>query len=226
MALLCGETDNEECFMQLVSYMLNLEKTRDKVEWLQVYPATLYSKIEAGLVPNLIKINPDEPYEGLSVQEEDKKVLEYQRINFVFDKERYLAFKSSMPHHDHKIICTSETFFEQMDGSVVPKNFWNNCNDFIKNGIGFTLLDNDFPVSTAFSSFIIDNQLEIGVETSNNQRGSGLASVVCAELINYCLANGYEPVWSCNSGNIGSRKLAHKLGFVEIKRVPYYRLPK
>jgi RimJ/RimL family protein N-acetyltransferase len=226
MALLCGETNNEDFYVRLASYLLNLEKTRDKIEWLQVYPVSLYSKVERILGTNLIKINPDEPYEESSVREADSKVIESQRINFVFNEEKYLFFIRNLQQHDYKIVTTSESFYYQLDGSVVPKHFWNNFSDFKKNGVGFTLLEHGIPVSTAFSSFIIDNRLEIGIETSNNSRGSGFASVVCAKLIDYCLANEYEPVWSCNSGNIGSRKLANKLGFEETKRVPYYRLPK
>ena len=225
MALLCGETNNEDFYVHLASYMLNLENARDKVEWLQVYPESLYSKMEVILGSDLIKKQPDEPYE-LSVLETDRKVIEYQRINFIFNKEKYLLFKRNLQRHDYKIVTTSESIFCQFDGSVVPKRFWNNSSDFTNNGVGFTLLDHGVPASIAFSSFIIDNRLEIGIETSNNNRGSGFASIACAELIDYCLDNGYEPVWACSSGNMGSRKLAHKLGFEEIKRVPYYRLPK
>lgn len=226
MALLCGETNNEDFYMRLASYMLNIEKTRDKIEWLQVYPVSLHTKVEDILGHNLIRINPDEPYVETPVWEADRKVIEYQRINFIFNKEKYLFFIRNLQCHDCKIVTTSESIFYQLDGSVVPKKFWNNFGDFVKNGVGFTLLKRGFPVSTAFSSFVIDNRLEIGIETFSNNRSSGFASIICAKLIDYCLANGYEPVWSCNSGNIGSRNLAHKLGFEEIIRVPYYRLPK
>ncbi|MEN6461760.1 MAG: GNAT family N-acetyltransferase [Syntrophomonas sp.] len=226
MALLCGETNNEDFYGRLTAYMLNLEKTRDKIEWLQVYPVSLYSKVEDILGANLMKKSPDEPYEGSSVWEADRKVLEYQRINFVFNKEKYLFFIRNRQHHDYKTVITSEALFYQLDGSVVPKLFWNDFSDFKKNGVGFTLLKHGVPISTAFSSFTIDNRLEIGIETSKDSRGSGFASIVCAKLMDYCLVNEYEPVWSCNSGNIGSRKLANKLGFEELIKTPYYRLPK
>ncbi|QNR69014.1 GNAT family N-acetyltransferase [Paenibacillus peoriae] len=190
-------------------------------------PASLYSKIDAILGSNLIKKNPDEPYKKSFSAEEDTKVLEYQRINFSFNKEKFLAFKKKLTNENHKIVTTSETIFNQLDGSVVPKYFWNNYSDFMKKGIGFTLiLENDFPASTAFAAFTIGDRLEIGIETNERNQGSGFGSIVCAELIDYCIANGYKPVWSCNSGNIGSRKLAHKLGFEEATRIPYYRLPK
>ena len=227
MALLYGETGREDFYVQLASHMLNLENARKGYEWLQVYPASLYSKIDAILGSHLIKKAPNEPYKKSFVPEEDKKVLEYQRINFTFNKEKYFAFKRNLINKGFKIVTTSETIFNQLEGSVVPKYFWNSSSDFINHGIGYTVLaENDIPVSTAFASFVDDHQLEIGIETFEAFQGSGFASIACAELIDYCIDHGYEPVWSCNSGNLGSRKLAHKLGFEESRRIPYYRLSK
>lgn len=227
MVLLYGETNKEDFYVQLTSHMLNLENVRSKFEWLQVYPASLYSKIDTILGNNLIKKKLNEPYEQSYLPEEDKKVLEYQRINFVFNKEKFIEFKKSLVTRNYRVVTTSEVIFNQLDGSVIPKHFWNNSSDFMNNGIGYTLLlDNDFPASTAFSSSFIDDKLEIGIETHSKNHGMGFGAYVCAKLIDYCIEYGYEPVWSCNSGNIGSRKLAHRLGFEEFKRVPYYRLSK
>lgn len=222
MALLYGETNKEDYYLQLASHMLNSENVRDNFEWLQVYPASLYSKIDVILGTDLIKKDPNEPYQYLP--EENKKVLEYQRINYIFNMAKYLKFRKILGNKNYKIVPTSKAIFYQLNGSVVPKHFWNNYSEFIKNGIGFTLLENDFPVSTAFASFAIDDKLEIGIETYKKNQGSGFGSIVCAKLIDYCIANNYQAVWSCNSANIGSRKLAHKLGFEESKRIPYYRL--
>lgn len=227
MALLFGETDQEDFYLQLSSYMLDSDNERSKYKWLQVYPASLYSKMEGIWDSKLIRKDSDESYTSSSLPEEENKVLEYQRINFVFNQVKYSQLERGLLNKGFQIVRTSEWLFNQLDGSVVPKHFWNNSSDFVKNGIGFTLLSGQgLPVSTAFASFIIDDQLEIGIETHKEHQDSGFAFIVCAELIDYCLANAYEPVWACSSGNTGSRKLAHKLGFDELKRVPYYRLPK
>lgn len=225
MSLLYGENGNEEFYGELKLHLLNSDKCRKRAEWLQVYPAALYSKMETLLGDNLIKKGAEEPYSDPSAAEVHK-VLEYQRINFTFRKEKYLAFRRSLSNEHAEIISMTEDIFNQLAGNVVPKYFWDNYYDFEKNGIGFTLLLKDrIPASTAFASCVIDRKLEIGIETGAEYRGSGFAARVCARLIDYCLENGLEPVWSCNSGNMGSRKLAGKLGFEECKRIPYYRLP-
>ncbi len=225
MALLYGESAKEDFYKKLKSYLLNSNHTRKKLEWLQVYPDTLYKKMDDLLENHLIKKDPEGAYSPPS-PEETSKVLEYQRINFTFQKEKYAAFKKNLSHKDMEIVSTSENIFNQLDGNVAPKYFWNNFQDFNKYGVGFTLLiNNKIPASTAFASFVFDHKLEIGIETNVDYRGSGYATMVCVRLIDYCLENGLEPVWSCSSGNIGSRKLAWKLGFEERKKIPYYILP-
>ncbi len=78
--------------------------------------------------------------------------------------------------------------------------------------------------ATAFSAYILDDQLEIGIETLAEFRKMGFAELVCGALIDYCLDSGYEPVWSCRFENTASYPLAQKMGFVPVSITPYYRL--
>jgi hypothetical protein len=54
----------------------------------------------------------------------------------------------------------------------------------------------------------------------------GFAEYTCSALIDYCIENNYEPVWACHLENIGSYKLAQKIGFTPSALIPYYRLSK
>lgn len=227
MSLLCGETKNEEFNAWLRTHMLNSEKTRNRFEWLQAYPASLYDGIKNLLGERLIKKNPDMPYEQTFSQSEDKEILEYRRINFVFNEGKYRSLKHNPKSNAYQVVTTTEHMFNEAEGTVIPRRFWNNAADFFRNGTGRSLILEDGSVaSTAFASFVIGNNFEIGVETVKNFHGKNLGATACSALIDYCLANRYEPVWSCLSGNAGSVKLALKLGFEEKRRVPYYRLAK
>lgn len=86
---------------------------------------------------------------------------------------------------------------------MAPKFFWRNAEQFAERGIGYTLMDGGEAASTAFAAFVEDSQLEIGIETNEQHRGKGYASHVCAALIDYCLENGLEPVWSCRKKKEG-----------------------
>ena len=72
-----------------------------------------------------------------------------------------------------------------MKESVVPGFSWNDSEDFHNNWIGFSLIWKDEIVSTAFSAFIQENKLELGIETLEGHEGKGDASLVCSSLIDY-----------------------------------------
>lgn len=224
MALLYGENGKESFYEELKLYICNSNKNRNRAEWLQVYPSALYAKMDSLLGDHLMKKGPEEQYSEMTELEADK-ILEFQRINFIFREEKYHAFRRNLSKEQVNIVLTTRDMYDQMNGSVVPRYFWNNSCDFEKYGIGFTLLfGQGILASTAFASFAIGRKLEIGIETGKEYRGLGFAARVCTRLIDHCLDNGMEPVWSCNSGNFGSRKLAEKMGFEEARRIPYYRL--
>ena len=146
------------------------------------------------------------------------------RMNFSFNVQKYAQFeKRTIPEHD-LIVKTDAVLFEQMTGSVIPQKFWDNAKDFETNGSGYTLLHNGEIAATAFSAFVHENRLEIGIETVEKYRGNGYAELVCCKLIDECLESGFLPVWSCRSENTASVRLAGKLGFETTLSFPFYRL--
>jgi RimJ/RimL family protein N-acetyltransferase len=76
----------------------------------------------------------------------------------------------------------------------------------------------------AFSSFRFDEQIELGIETATGDRRQGLAAAVAARMIADALLERLTPVYACREGNVGSARLARKLGFVPTRTLPYFRL--
>jgi RimJ/RimL family protein N-acetyltransferase len=218
MSLLFGETGNDVFNSRFLDHALNTFRVRDKHEWLQAFPGSWNEKISILFGDDLIK-SKDNPGNFMS-----NKIEENTRVNFKFNGSRYLDFRNKNHNKDYTILRTDRQMFENMQGSVVPKHFWNNAEDFISHGIGFSLVYEDKIASTAFSAFIHDNKLELGIETLEIFRGKGLAVFTCCSLIDYCLDNDYEPIWSCRLENTGSFLLAQKLGFEPVIQIPYYRL--
>lgn len=216
MSLLFGENDNREFNAAFHDYALNISKKREKHEWMQAFPGSWDATLK-----NLFR-------ERLVKSDENSKtnhIVEFNtRLNFKFNADKYLNLKRSKSGSDLKIIRTNKEIFEEMKGSVVPFYFWENADDFYKNGIGFSAFYEDKLVSTAYSAFIHDNFLELGIETVEGYRGKGIAWFTCAALIDFCLENNFEPIWACRLENTGSVKLAQKLGFEISARIPYYRL--
>ncbi|MBE0655853.1 MAG: GNAT family N-acetyltransferase [Bacteroidales bacterium] len=218
MSLLFGKTGNDEFNSGFIDYSLNINKTRNRYEWLQVYPDEWNKELLARLGDNLVE---SEDNKGNTF---NKKIEKNTRVNFKFNKERYLDFRTKYISKEYTIVQTNRELFGKMEGSVVPKYFWNSPEEFLNDGVGFSLIYENKLVSTAYSAFILEKQLELGIETIDMFRGKGFAMYVCSSLIDYCIDNGYEPVWSCRLENIGSYKLAIKLGFEPTLYIPYYRL--
>ncbi len=62
--------------------------------------------------------------------------------------------------------------------------------------------------------------------TVESHQGKGFAQHTCATLIEYCINNNFQPMWSCRLENISSYKLAIKLGFEPTLNLKYCKLSK
>jgi hypothetical protein len=217
MSLLFGNPNNEEFNNKFRDYALNKNKQRNAFEWLQTFPDKWDAVLDDLFGNDLVKFT----------DEEDKKKNNIElntRVNFKFNPDKYAIFKEDHCRNDFIIVLTDQDIFQNMKGSVVPMHFWENSEHFLKNGIGFSLFYMNKLAATAFSAYLHDNFLEIGIETFNEFRGKGLAQYSCAALIDYCIENNLEPLWSCRLENTGSYLLAQKLGFEPTMKRRYYRL--
>jgi GNAT superfamily N-acetyltransferase len=217
MSLLFGDNGNESFNNQFYDYSLNRKQVRTAFEWMQAYPNNWDSTLSDLFGNKLVKAS-----ETADMQREFIEL--YTRVNFKFNLERYLDFKKNNITENYKILRTNKESFKDMKGSVVPSFFWDNAEDFCKNGVGFSLYYQDKLATTAYSAFIFDKELELGMETFPEFRGRGFAQYACSVLIDYCIQNDYEPIWACKLTNTPSYRLAQKLGFVPALTLPYYRL--
>ncbi len=214
MTLLFGDLENEKFNDEYIEYILNVNKTRSQVEWMQVSPDSCNEKF-LRLLENASR------KKGSTIEE---KIEKNTRVNFKFNIKKYQLFKQKNITQKHDIVRTNKKLFESIEGTVVPKHFWDKAEDFLKMGIGFSLMVNGKHASTSYSAFLLDNKLELGIETIENYRGKGYAKYACSALIDYCLENNYAPVWACRLENKESYQLAEKLGFEPTLYLPYYKI--
>lgn len=218
MSLLFGDTGDEAFNRRFVEYALNINANRKHYVWMQAYPETWNDKLGSLLGEKLVKAGNNE-------NDAHSKIVELNtRVNFKFNHHKYKSFRQTLTGKNYKIVRTDEKMYAEMAGSVVPCHFWDNATEFAKSGVGFSLFDEGKLATTAFSAFIFEGILELGMETFPEYRGKGLAQLVCSALIDYCMDHNYEPVWSCRLENVASYNLAQKLGFEPTLTLPYYRL--
>lgn len=98
-------------------------------------------------------------------------------------------------------------------GNIVPALFWDNADNFLKEGEGFCVVKSGDAAAWAFSAAVSSDEIDIGIETNEHYRHQGLAVIAASMMIRYALNSGKKPVWACHYTNIASQKLAEKLGF-------------
>lgn len=223
MSLLLGDHDNPDINAWLRSYMLNSDGRRKRPEWMQIHPQSWKPVIERILGQDLVRKNlaPEEPARPI---DENGKVVELTRVNFKFNEKKFQEYMSGAGPMPESVVPTTSKMFESIQGHVVPKYFWKDAKQFAREGKAFSFITDGMPVSTAFSAFVAPGILELGIETMDGYRGNGYAEQVCRALIEHCLENHLEPVWSCRLENTGSFNMARKLGFEPTIYVPFYKL--
>jgi RimJ/RimL family protein N-acetyltransferase len=206
MSLVFGADDNDRFNNELLDYITDRKQMRNTPEWLQADPAGAWSEIIDSAIGSELSI------------------IKNNRVNFSFNPEKYQLTREQLQSRDYEVVRTTEEMFLNQIGSVTAKSFWRDAEQFLTAGIGYSVIIGGEISATAFSAFRDDHRLEIGIETSEAHRGQGYAYSVCSALIDYCLVNRLEPVWSCRLENEGSYRLALKLGFEPVLTIPYYRL--
>ena len=108
-----------------------------------------------------------------------------------------------------------EKYAREMDPSY--NDLWETPHNFVSKGFGFCILKDDEFVSVCNTYFVSQSYAEIDVVTKDKFRGQGFALITCSEFIKHCVQNDTKPLWDCDNGNEGSKKLALKLGFKSIE---------
>ncbi|WP_342561671.1 GNAT family N-acetyltransferase [Paenibacillus sp. FSL R7-0345] len=223
MSLLFGESGNDAFNRALSDYIINKAKTRRAAEWLQADPAGEWSGIVDDILDDY-NHSPGVIAAYLQDAHSTRVIQRNTRVNFVLDRPLFAAAKANAGRQDTRIARMTGEHFAALEQGVVPRFFWRDAAHFLSEGAGFVLVEDGEIAAAAFSSCVSRDQLEIGIETMQDHRAKGYASLVSAALIEYCLDHGLEPVWACRLENTGSYRLAQKLGFRPVLTLPYYCL--
>lgn len=135
------------------------------------------------------------------------------------EKFRILQFDAKLLRRPH--VKVPENAIESIE------EHWGSQSAFLETGIGFCTLHNNKIVSWSMTDCIANNACEIGVQTDEEYRRRGLATLTVAAIVSFCLSSGFKYVgWHCDEYNLPSIKTAEKVGFkLERKYIQYYACP-
>lgn len=211
---------------RLRDYLANRGGFRRTLEVLQVFPERWAARIPELMGGRIVpgrELQP-EGFDYATIKAAAAgRIVEWVRLNFAFDAARYRAAppRALAPELQVRRIGAEGYGFE---GTTVPRHFWPSAEAFGRHGVAYGVVRGADLLSLAFGAMMLDDRVEIGIETRADHRGAGLARQACGAMIEHCLAARIEPLWSCRQGNAGSEATARSLGFVETRQLPYYQL--
>lgn len=91
---------------------------------------------------------------------------------------------------------------------------WGSQEAFMEHGFGFSMMHQNQLVSWSLADCVSGNHCEIGIQTLPEYRRQGLATHTAAATVDYALQHGFTQIgWHTSEDNIGSIKVAEKVGF-------------
>lgn len=100
---------------------------------------------------------------------------------------------------------------------------WNSPKEFLEYGFGFCVVHGDTIVSWCIADCVSGTRCEIGIETDEDYRRRGFATITVAATVEYCLQHTFTHIgWHTGVTNTGSIKTAESAGFKRVLMDTYY----
>jgi GNAT superfamily N-acetyltransferase len=123
--------------------------------------------------------------------------------------------KENIPN-GYEIVKINEKTIEKFEENTKRKiiRFVGSLDYFKKNGFGFCILrDGKVIGEVTNGGLLYENVFELDIEIHPDHRRKGLATILCAHLIEFSLENDFDPRW--DAANQPSIDLALKLGYTD-----------
>ncbi|MBO0992460.1 GNAT family N-acetyltransferase [Bacillus sp. SD088] len=102
---------------------------------------------------------------------------------------------------------------------------WSSIEDYLSNGIGYCMLDENEIASVCFSGFVAGNIHSVHIETLAAHQGRKLAQKAAHLFIQDCFEQNLIPHWECMEENKASVAVAENIGFKHIYNYKGYAFP-
>ncbi|WP_454190126.1 GNAT family N-acetyltransferase [Paenibacillus sp. Marseille-Q7038] len=90
--------------------------------------------------------------------------------------------------------------------------FWESKEQFFEHGFGYMAEHNHNVISVCFSAFVDGHTHAVDIETLVEYRNKQVGTAVAEAYMEECKHKGVKPYWDCTPENVGSLRLAEKMG--------------
>ncbi|MFX1534010.1 MAG: GNAT family N-acetyltransferase [Promethearchaeota archaeon] len=157
----------------------------------------------------------------------NKSFIKRDRVFFAFKQPKMSDWREIVPS-GFKMEPISEkllarTNLENIDGVIEEIDYtWGSRDDFFNKAFGFCLIHGDEVVGWCTAEYISKNKCGIGIETFQKYQRRGFATLTAAATVEHALSKNLIPHWDSWATNIGSIKVAEKVGFEKVEDYTIY----
>lgn len=177
----------------------------------------------------LILVPQDEPWEAVIENcygESGRKVIRYafKKETEGFDIQGLERLVNGLPK-EYRLVMIDQQWYSYCGRTSWCKDFvsqYGSYEQYAKSGLGVLILKDGIPVSGASSYSSYRSGIEVEIDTREDYRRKGLATVCGAKLILECLGRNLYPSWDAQ--NLWSAALAGKLGYRFSHEYPAYEV--
>ena len=99
---------------------------------------------------------------------------------------------------------------------------WPSLDQFLAYGLGSVAIKDNAVVCWCTAEFASADRCGLGIATAPAYEGRGIATATAAHVVRAARQRGIVPHWECNSQNIGSQRVAEKVGFRLLDEEAYW----
>ena len=99
---------------------------------------------------------------------------------------------------------------------------WPSLERFLEKGFGTAAVIDASIICWCTAEYVSKNKCGIGIEVIDEFQNKGIATATAAHFLEYCMNQNIVAHWECDKDNIGSVRVAEKVGFERIEETAFW----
>ncbi|MDD4832521.1 MAG: GNAT family N-acetyltransferase [Clostridia bacterium] len=153
------------------------------------------------------------------VYDNTRSLYRYAGANMNFDEKPLGGIGSATPIGE-ELLNSDLNNIEMITEEVLGTATYDDMDDFCRNGIGFTFIDENRICAFCTSEYPSANSLAIGIAVDENHRRRGIASAMTNAFLKKAAERKLNVFWECWKNNAPSVQTALKCGFEKVADYP------
>ncbi|WP_017413354.1 GNAT family N-acetyltransferase [Clostridium tunisiense] len=202
-----GDTTAHEEYTRCIEYIKEYILTEDlKKEF--------YDYIKISYTSDLWKNALLDVFYDLKVYQDKRALYKYDIANIQYKTPESSSYEVK-PINEEVLKDSRLENFELLKEEIL--GMWGSIEGFIKNGFGYCAVDGRKLISWCTAELVSRNHCGIGIETIEEQQRKGVGAVLAVNFLKECATRNLEPYWDSWTRNLGSVKIAEKVGFYKVE---------